>query len=74
MANFLGVCFHIVNSLGSGTAEKEVKSILKTPQNLNIAFPCRLGYSVAIPVKHLRVQRDIKDFTCCNKFGSKNLE
>jgi hypothetical protein len=74
MANFLGVYFHIVNSLSSGTTEKEVKSILKIPQNLNIAFPCNLGYTVSPPVKHLRVRRDIKDFTYFNKFGSKNLE
>jgi hypothetical protein len=50
---------------------KEVKSILHIPQNLNINFPCRLGYTVSPPVKHLRVRRDIKDFIYFNIFGSK---
>ena len=71
MANSLGICFQIVSSLSSGTAEKEVKSMLHIPQNLNIAFPCRLGYTVSTPAKHLRVRRNIKDFTYFNKFGAK---
>jgi len=70
MANSLGISFHIVSSLSSGPVEKEVKSILHIPQNLNIAFPCRLGYPVSEPVKHLRVRRNIKDFTYFNKYGS----
>lgn len=71
MANSLGICFQIVSSLSSGTAEKEVKSMLHIPQNLNIAFPCRLGYTVSTPAKHLRVRRNIKDFTYHNKFGTR---
>ena len=74
MANSLGISFHIVSSLSSGTAEKEVKNILHIPENLNIAFSCRLGYTVSTPAKQLRVRRDIKDFTNHNKFGSKGLE
>ncbi|MDR3666602.1 MAG: nitroreductase family protein [Ignavibacteriaceae bacterium] len=73
MANSLGICFHIVSSLSSGTVENEVKSILNIPQNLSIAFPCRLGYSVSTPIKRLRVRRDVKDFTYFNKYGSKDL-
>jgi nitroreductase len=72
MANSLGICFHIVSSLSSGTAENEVKSILNIPRNLNIAFPCRLGYPVSTPAKHLRVRRDIKDFTFFNKYDRKD--
>ena len=70
MANSLGISFHIVSSLSSGPVEKEVKSILHIPQNLNIAFPCRLGYPVSEPVKRLRVRRNVKDFTYFNKYGS----
>ena len=73
MANSLGISFHIVSSLSSGPVEKEEKSILHIPQNLNIAFPCRLGYPVSEPVKHLRVRRNIKDFTYFNKYVSKDL-
>ena len=71
MANSLGICFQIVSSLSSGTAEKEIKSLLHIPQNLNIAFPCRLGYAVSTSAKHLRARRNIKDFTYFNKFGTK---
>ena len=74
MANALGISFHIVSSLSSGIAEKEVKNLLHLPQNLNIAFPCRLGYSLPTSIKHIRVRRDIKDFTYLNKFGSKGLD
>ena len=45
MANSLGISFHIVSSLSSGTVGKEVKNILDIPENLKIAFSCRLGYS-----------------------------
>ena len=73
-ANSLGISFHIVSSLSSGPVEKEVKSLLNIPENLNIAFSCRLGYPVSKPAKYLRVRRDIKDFTSHNKYGSKDLE
>jgi len=71
MANSLGISFHIISSLSSDTVEKEVKGILHIPENLKIAFSCRLGYPISIPAKYLRVRRDIKDFTSYNKFGSK---
>ena len=74
MANSLGISFHIISSLSSDTAEKEVKNILDIPQNLKIAFSCRLGYTIPIPPKYVRVRRDIKDFTNHNKFGSKGLQ
>jgi len=72
MANSLGICFHIVSSLSADSAEKEVKEILSIPDNLKIAFSCRLGYKPSAPLKYLRVRRDIEDFTSYNKFGSKN--
>jgi nitroreductase len=74
MANSLGISFHIVSSLSSGVVGKQVKNILRIPENLQIAFSCRLGYAVSAPEKYLRVRRDIKDFISHNKFGSKGLE
>jgi nitroreductase len=74
MANSLGICFHIVSSLSADSAEKEVKDILSFPDNLKIAFSCRLGYKPSAPLKYLRVRRDIEDFTSYNKFGNKKQE
>jgi len=74
MANSLGICFHIVSSLSADVAEKEVKEILSIPDNLKIAFSCRLGYKSSLPEKYLRVRRDIEDFTSYNKFGSKKQD
>jgi nitroreductase len=74
MANSLGISFHILSSLSADTVEEEVKNILHIPENLKIAFSCRLGYPVSTPEKYLRVRRDIKDFTNDNKFGTKGLE
>ncbi len=74
MANSLGISFHIVSSISSGTVGKEVKNILHIPGNLEIAFSCRLGYPISSPSEYLRVRRDIIDFTSHNKFGSKGLE
>ena len=71
MANSLGIGFHIMSSLSSDTVEKEVKDLLHVPENLKIAFSCRLGYPISKPEKYLRVRRDIKDFTYHNIFGSK---
>jgi nitroreductase len=74
MANSLGISFHIVSSLSSDTAGEEVKNILGIPGNLRIAFSCRLGYIVSLPGKHLRVRREITDFTHYNKYESKGLK
>ena len=73
MANSLGIAFHIISSLSTGTTAKEVKEFLGIPLHLNIAFCCRLGYPQDAPLRYLRVRRDIKDFTHHNKFGFKGL-
>ena len=73
MANSLGIDFHIMSSLSADSVEKEIKNILHIPGNLKIAFSCRLGYLITTPGKHLRVRRDISDFTNHNKFGNKDL-
>lgn len=74
MANSLGISFHIISSLSTGSVESEVKNILEIPENLKIAFSCRLGYSVSPLPKPLRVRRNINDFTSHNKLGNKLFE
>ncbi len=66
-AESLGIGLHIVSSLSS---EPEVKKILGIPDDLSIAFSCRLGYPVSEPAKYLRVRRDVKDFTHHNRFAT----
>jgi nitroreductase len=64
-AEALGIGMHIVSSLSS---LPEVKEILAIPDDLDIAFSCRLGYPVAEPEKRLRVRRGVQDFTHRNRF------
>jgi len=73
-ANSLGIDFHIVSSLASGSVEKEVKRILAVPEHLRIAFSVRLGYVAQLPLPHLRVRRDIEDFSHHNRFGNKGVD
>jgi nitroreductase len=73
-ANSLGIDFHIVSALGSGPVEKEVKRILAVPEHLKIAFSVRLGYAAVAPSRHLRVRRDIQDFSHHNHFGNKGID
>ncbi|MDP2645800.1 MAG: nitroreductase family protein [Desulfobacterales bacterium] len=68
MAESLGIGLHIVSSLGSAP---EVKTILRIPHDLIIAFSCRFGYPVSRPAKHLQVRRDVKDFAHHNRFGAR---
>ena len=68
MANSLGIGFHILSSLSAEVVEKEVKNILNIPDNLIIAYTCRLGYpKIEIP-KNIRVRRNIDDFTHYNNW------
>ncbi|MGD0997468.1 MAG: nitroreductase family protein [Thermoleophilia bacterium] len=64
-AESMGIGLQIVSSLSSGA---EVKSILGIPDDLVIAFSCRLGYPASEPAKYLRVRRDVEDFTHHNRF------
>jgi nitroreductase len=65
-AESMGIGLQIVSSLSSGV---EVKRILGIPDDLIIAFSCRLGYPASKPAEYLRVRRDVKDFTHHNRFG-----
>jgi nitroreductase len=74
MAHSRGIGFHVLSTLSADPAEKEVKRLLNIPENLKIAFACRLGYPVSTPTKYLRVRRDIEDFTHYNRFGNKSVD
>ncbi len=69
MAASLGIAFHVVSALSGERVEKEVQRILDIPVTLKIAFASRLGYPVT-PAVHLRVRRDLEDFTSHNRFGN----
>jgi nitroreductase len=62
----LGIGLHIVSSLSS---HPEVRTILGVPDDLVIAFACRLGYPAAEPRPYVRVRRDVADFAHRNRFG-----
>jgi nitroreductase len=74
MAHSLGVGFHIMSVISSDSIEKEVKSILNIPDNLKIAFSCRLGYPISKPGKYLRVRRNVDNFTHHNRFDHKGID
>jgi len=71
MAHSLGIGLQIVSSLSDDRVEKEVKSILEIPEQLKIAFSCRLGFPISSKSECLRVRRDVEDFTHINKFSNK---
>jgi nitroreductase len=73
MAEALGIGFHVMSVLSSDAIEKELRSLLKFPDNFKIAFSCRLGYPVSEPGGYLRVRRDLEDFTYHNEYGSKGI-
>ena len=73
MAESLGIAFHVVSSLGSGTVEKDVKRILGIPDTLRIVYAIRMGYPLAASENYLRVRREIRDFTYHNGFGHRGL-
>jgi nitroreductase len=72
MAESLGISLQILSSFAATPVEKQIKQVLGIPDQLRIAFTCRLGYPVG-SVKYLRVRRDINEFTHYNKFGNKEL-
>jgi nitroreductase len=83
MAQSLGISLQILSVFAADPVEKEVKKILGIPEDLKIAYSCRLGYpasasasasdwaSASSSTKPLRVRRDIEDFAHYNGFGKK---
>ncbi len=72
MAQSLGISLQILSAFAAPPVEKELKKILGIPDQLKIAYCCRLGYPTGAS-KYLRVRRDIEDFAYYNKFGNKGI-
>ncbi len=68
----LGISMQILSLSATEPVEKELKQALQVPEHLKIAYTIRLGYPT-LPVKDLRVRRDINDFTHHNKYGNKGI-
>ena len=73
MANSMEIGLHILSSLAAGPAESKLKHLLDIPENLKVAFTCRLGYPPQQPDRYLRVRRDIENLTHHNRFGRRGL-
>jgi nitroreductase len=71
-AQSLGISLQILSSFAVPPVEKQVKQVLAVPEELKIAYTCRLGYPIG-STKYLRVRRNIADFTYYNKFGNKGV-
>jgi nitroreductase len=72
MAHSLGISLQILSAFAAPPVEKQVKQILGIPEQLKIAYTCRLGYPTG-STKYLRVRRDIDEFAHYNKFGNKGI-
>lgn len=70
MAQSLGISLQILSTFAAPPVEKQVKQILCIPEQLKIAYTCRLGYPLG-SAKYLRVRRDTTDLAHHNKFGNK---
>jgi nitroreductase len=77
-AQSLGLGFHIISALSSNMVgdrvEDEDRQILGFPENLRIAFTCRVGYPSSKSGRYLRVRREVEDFTHYNVYGHKDLK
>ncbi len=72
MAQSLGISLQILSAFAAPLVEKQVKQVLGIPEQLKIAYTCRLGYPTGA-AKYLRVRRDTADFAHYNKFGNKMI-
>jgi nitroreductase len=71
-ATALGIGMQILSLSATVSVESELKHVLGVPEHLKIAYTIRLGYPV-VPVKSLRVRREVAEFTHHNRFGIKGL-
>lgn len=68
----LGISMQILSLSATVSVEKELKQLLGIPDPLRIAYTIRLGYPT-IPVKSLRVRRDIETFTHHNRYCQRGI-
>jgi nitroreductase len=71
-ATALGVSMQILSLSATISVENELKQVLGVPDYLKIAYTIRLGYPT-VPVKSLRIRREMAEFTHHNRFGIKGL-
>jgi nitroreductase len=71
-AEALGVGMQILSLSATASVEKDLKQVLGVPDPLKIAYTIRLGYP-AVPMKGLRVRRDIADFIHHNSYNQKGV-
>jgi nitroreductase len=76
-AESLEMGVHILSEFGEDPIDKEVKQILKIPNNMDIAYAVRLGYPKNKNnnkyVRNVRIRRDLSDFTHKNIYGEKSF-
>ena len=72
MAHSVGVSMQILSSFSAPAVETEIKKLLGVPEQMNIAFTCRLGYPT-VASKYFRVRRDINDLAHHNQYGNKDI-
>jgi nitroreductase len=63
MAQALGISFQVMSVFSSADVEREVKTTLRIPEHMKIAFAIRLGYPKCAAARYLRIRRDVEDFT-----------
>ena len=73
MAEALGISCQVMSAFSSEQVERQAKRLIDLPAHMRIAFACRLGYAISVTASHLRVRRDVEDFTHHNRFGQKGL-
>ena len=72
MAQSLGISLQILSAFAAPPVEKQIKQVLSIPEQLKIAYTCRIGYPAGAS-KYFRVRRDVADFAHNNKYGNKGI-
>jgi nitroreductase len=74
MAQALGISFQVMSVFSSVDVERELKTTLRIPEHMKIAFAIRLGYCRSAATRYLRIRRDVEDFTHYNRFANNQQE
>jgi hypothetical protein len=61
----------VLSAMSGDRVEQELRSILRFPPCMKVAFGLRIGYPLAAEQPRLRVRRDLEDFTHHGTFVSK---
>jgi nitroreductase len=69
-AEELGLALQVMSVFSATRVEDELRRILSIPENLKIAFACRIGHPAAPAGRYLRVRRDVHQFAHRNRYGT----